>query len=42
MRILRQKKNSKTGSCREAAKIFKKTPKVPKKIAHAYGSKSKF
>jgi hypothetical protein len=33
---------SKTGICREAAKNSKKRPKTRKKIAHAYGSKSKF
>ena len=37
-----QKKFSKTGSCREAAKNLKIDLKSQKKIAHAYGSKSKF
>jgi hypothetical protein len=42
MRILRQKNFSKTASCREAEKKSKNDLKTPKKIAHAYGSKSKF
>ena len=39
---LTQKIFSKTGSCREAEKNSKNDLKSPKKIAHAYGSKSKF